>query len=484
MLDPDGQPVNTINEYGDQQIDARNAVISGTNIYIADRNTGLVNYLDENNFTSYIPPGPYTSYCYDLVAAEGELWIAGGNVDEDWNNTLTPFMFFNFNNRQWLSEIKTDAFDVMRIEPVQGETGHVFVSTWGWGLYEYENGELINHWGENTLGSMIPGEPYVRIYGLAMDDEKNLWITQSGIENNLKVLMNDTWINFPYNLDNPVIGDILITESNHKWIILPGSNKIYVLDDNFTPDYFDDDRYRKITVQEQSGQLLSEIFSIAEDLEGNIWVGTNQGPAVYYHPDRVFDEDIFASRIKVPRNDGSGLADYMLGTEAILCIAVDGANRKWLGTRNSGAFLISEEGNEQVKNYNTANSPLLSNMVISVAAEGLTGEIWFGTGKGIVTVRETGTTGSEDMNEVYAYPNPVREDFTGDITLTGLARNSNVKITDISGNLVFETRSAGGDATWNMKTYNGKKVSTGVYLVFCSNEDGTISTVTKILIIR
>ncbi len=484
ILDPAGQPVNTINEYGDQQMNARNAVISGSNIYIADRNSGLINYLDENNFTSYIPPGPYTSYCYDLVAAEGELWVAGGNVDEDWNNTLTPFMFFNFNNRQWLSEIKTDAFDVMRVEPVQGETGHVFVSTWGWGLYEYENGALINHWGENTLGSMIPGEPYVRIYGLALDDEKNLWITQSGIENNLKVLMNNTWITFPYNLNNPVIGDILITESNHKWIVLPGSNEIYVLDDNFTPDYFDDDRYRKITVQEQSGQLLSEIFSIAEDLEGNIWVGTDQGPAVYYYPDRVFDEDIFASRIKVPRNDGSGLADYMLGTEAILSIAVDGANRKWLGTRNSGAFLISEEGDELVKNYNTENSPLLSNRVISVAAEGLTGEIWFGTGKGIVTVRETGTTGSEDMNEVYAYPNPVREDFTGDITITGLARNSNVKITDISGNLVFETRSTGGDATWNMKTYNGKKVSTGVYLVFCSNEDGTVSTVTKILIIR
>jgi len=485
ILDPDGQLIKTIHEYGDKQIDARHAVISGNNIYIADRNIGLISYLDENNFTSYIPQGPYSSNCYDLVASEGELWVAGGNVDEAWNNTLTPFMFFNFSDRQWLSEIKTDAWDAMRVEPVRGETGHVFVSSWGWGLYEYENGELINHWGENTLGSTIPGEPYVRIYGLALDDEKNLWVTQSGIEDNIKVLMNnDTWITFPYNLDAPIIGDILITETNHKWIVLPGDNEIYVLDDNSTPDYFDDDRYKKITVQEQSGQLVSEIFSIAEDLEGNIWIGTDQGPAVYYHPDRVFDEDIFASRIKVPRNDGSGLADYLLGTEAILSISVDGANRKWLGTRNSGAFLISEEGNELVKNYNTANSPLLSNMVISIATEGSTGEVWFGTGKGIVTVRETGTTGSDDMNEVYAYPNPVREGFTGDITITGLARNSNVKITDIAGNLVYETRSTGGDATWNMKTYNGEKVSTGVYLVFCSNEDGTTSTVTKILIIR
>jgi hypothetical protein len=485
IINSDGQTVKTIDEYGDQQIDARNAVSQGDNLYIADRNSGLVRFVDENNFVSYIPPGPYAGYCHDLTASDGEIWIAGGNVDEEWNNTMTPFMFFNFSNRQWRSETRNDVWDAMRVEPVHGEPGHIFVSTWGWGLFEYENNELVNHWGENTLGSIVPGEPYVRIYGLAVDNAKNLWITQSGIQNNIKVLLNNNdWISLPYNIDAPIIGDIIITESNYKWIILPGGNGLYVLDDNFTPGNFDDDRFKKLSVMDQSGNSLSNIFSIAEDLEGNIWIGTDHGPAVFYYPDKVFDEDMYASRIKVPRNDGSGLADYLLGTETVLSIAVDGANRKWLGTRTSGAFLVSEEGNELIKNYNTSNSPLLSDRVLSMVTDGSTGEVWFGTGKGLVTVRETGSSGSDDLDEVYAYPNPVREDFTGDITITGLARNTNVKITDISGNLVFETTSTGGDATWDMKTYNGKKVSTGVYLVFCSNADGTVSTVIKILIVR
>ncbi|HCC72014.1 MAG TPA: hypothetical protein DEQ09_12820, partial [Bacteroidales bacterium] len=137
-----------------------------------------------------------------------------------------------------------------------------------------------------------------------------------------------------------------------------------------------------------------------------------------------------------------------------------------------------------VKNYNKSNSALLSDRVISMAADRSTGEIWFGTDKGIVTVRETGTAGSEEMNNVYAFPNPVRENFTGNITITGLTRNSTIKITDISGNLVYETRSTGGDASWDMKTYNGNKVSTGVYIVFCNNEDGSVKATTKILIIR
>jgi hypothetical protein len=237
-------------------------------------------------------------------------------------------------------------------------------------------------------------------------------------------------------------------------------------------------------VQDQDGSVFSNTGAICRDLDGNIWIGTNRGPVVYYYSDRVFDQDIFASRIKVPRNDGSGLADYLLGTESISSMAVDGGNRKWMGTINSGVFLIAESNSELVKNFTSTNSPLPADNVTSIATDGETGEVWFGTTKGIVTLRETGTTGSDNMDKVYAYPNPVREDFTGNVTITGLVRNSHVKITDISGNLVYETESTGGDATWDMNTYNGKKVSTGVYLVFCNNPDGTISAVTKILIIR
>ncbi|MEA1886984.1 MAG: T9SS type A sorting domain-containing protein [Bacteroidota bacterium] len=485
VIDPEGNIVRIIDEYGDKPIDARNAVLAGNDIFIADRNNGVVGLVNGNTFSNYIPRGPYSNNCYKLVASDGEVWVAGGGVNEEWENKWTPFMFFNFANRQWWSELRDDSWDVMTVEPVRGEPGHIFVSTWGYGIYEYENKEVINHWSENTLGSIIPGQPYVRICGLAVDSYKNLWVSQSGIQNNIKVLTSENnWISLPYNIDAPVIGDIIITESDHKWIVLPGGHGLFVLDDNRTPAYFDDDRYKKIEPKDQGGEVLSDIYSIAEDLEGNIWIGTNKGPAVIYQAEQVFDRDIPVSRIKVPRNDGTGLADYLLGTETILSIAIDGGNRKWLGTKNSGAFLISEESNELVKNYNTANSPLLSDRVTAIATEGSTGEAWFGTGKGIVTVRETGTSGTIDMKNVYAYPNPVREDFAGDITITGLARNSNVKITDVSGNLVYETKSTGGDATWNMKSYKGEKVSTGVYLVFCNNEDGSVSTVIKILIIR
>ena len=485
FIDADGHLLNTISNYGNQPPDPGNVLLKGNDIYIADRNQGLVRLINGNNFINYIPEGPDSNNCYSLAASDGKVWVAGGGITDEYDNKELPFMLFSFSDRQWWSTNSSDYRDAMRVEPVPGDPGHVFVSSWGYGVFEYNNRDLTNHWAENSLGSIIPGQPLVRIYGLAIDNDKNLWITQSGMQNNIKVLTNDnTWISLPYNINAPVIGDMIISRSNHKWILLPGGHGLFVLDDNSTPGYFDDDRYINLEVRDQEGKSLSNIFSIAEDLDGNIWIGTDQGPAVFYYPGEVFDQDIYALRIKVPRNDGGGLADYLLGTEKILSIAIDGGNRKWFGTERSGVFLISEISNELVKNYNKSNSALLSDRVISMAADRSTGEIWFGTDKGIVTVRETGTAGSEEMNNVYAFPNPVRENFTGNITITGLTRNSTIKITDISGNLVYETRSTGGDASWDMKTYNGNKVSTGVYIVFCNNEDGSVKATTKILIIR
>lgn len=485
MVDPEGNIVRTINEYGNQPPDARNAISRGNNIFVADANQGIVRLSEGNDYESFIPDGPLADKAYHLSASGGQLWVAGGSLDENWDNTFTPFMLFSFKERKWWSELRDDALDAMRVAPVPGEPGHVFVSSWGSGVFEYDDNELLNHWAESSLGSMIPGEEYVRVFGMVVDSDKNLWITQSGVQNNIKVLTKDnTWIALPYHIEAPVIGDIIITAAGHKWIVLPEGRGLFILDDNNTPSYFDDDRYKRMEVQDQDGTVFSNTGVICRDLDGNIWIGTNRGPVVYYYPDRVFDQDIYASRIKVPRNDGSGLADYLLGTENISSMAVDGGNRKWMGTINSGVFLIAESNSELVKNFTSANSPLPADHVTSIATDGETGEVWFGTTKGIVTLRETGTTGSDNMDKVYAYPNPVREDFTGNVTITGLVRNSHVKITDISGNLVYETESTGGDATWDMNTYNGKKVSTGVYLVFCNSPDGTISTVTKILIIR
>ncbi len=487
LFDPEGNHVNSITDYEWATPNSHNAVTDGSDIYIADIDNGLVKGAGMVSFKGFTHPGPYHNNCYNIYAENGSIYIAGGLVDNSWNNTWLNFRSFFFEDRKWWSGIFYDTWDPMRIRPYPGDPSRIFISTWGSGLYEISNHQIVNNWDETNspLETIIPGANYVRICGLAFDDDKNLWLTQSEMESTIKVLTPDgNWILLPYTVDAPTVGDIIITRSGYKWVVLPRGNGLFILDDNDTPDIFTDDRTKRVSVKDQDGKPISNIYAIVEDLDGSIWIGTDQGPAIFYNPENVFEDDFIAYRIKISRDDGSGLADYLLGTEIITSIAVDGGNRKWLGTNSSGAYLVSPDGKEQIQNYNASNSPVLSDIISGIAVDEITGEVWIGTSKGLVTVRESATSGTESMANVYAFPNPVRESFEGPVTISGLSRNTNIKITDVGGNLVFETTSTGGQATWDLTTYNGKRVSTGVYLIFCSNEDGSDTTITKLLIIR
>jgi ligand-binding sensor domain-containing protein len=318
-----------------------------------------------------------------------------------------------------------------------------------------------------------------------MDESKYLWITQTEVPGSIKVLKPDgTWIVNPVTISAPSIGDLIITTLGQKWIILPRGYGLFLLDDNKTPDIFTDDKSMKILVQDTENQPISLIYSIAEDLDGNIWVGTDQGPLIYFNPRNMFDGNPKASRIKIARNDGTNDADFVLKTETITAIAVDGANRKWLGTSGSGLYLLSPDGTKQIYNFNEKNSPLLSNSIVSLAIDNKSGDIWIGTSRGVQSYRGNATEGREKFSKVLTFPNPVRQDFGGNVTITGLMADTQIRITDISGNLVFETVSDGGQATWDLKTYNGRRVATGVYLVFCASRDGSQSAVTKMLVIK
>jgi hypothetical protein len=277
---------------------------------------------------------------------------------------------------------------------------------------------------------------------------------------------------------------LIITQTGQKWVVLPGGNGLFVLDDNNTPEYFGDDKSKKMLVTDSDNKVFSSVYCIAEDLDGNIWIGTDQGPVVYYNPERVFENDLKAYRIKIPRNDGTEIVDFLLGTESITSISVDGANRKWLGTQSSGAYLLSPDGTQQINNYNTESSPIFSNSVSSLAIDNKTGNVWISTSKGVISIRGDATSGLETFKDVYSFPNPVREDYFGNVTITGLIRDTQIRITDLSGNLVYKTESKGGLATWDLTTYNRRRVATGVYIVFCASSDGSQSCVTKILVIR
>jgi hypothetical protein len=476
-----------INGYDWGTANISHAIAEDDDVWIADISSGLVYGSQMSVFTRMVLPGPLSNDIFHINSGNGKTLISGGGINTWWTNLNRPLEVSVFENNTWKSITSTTINDAMRSITNPVNRDHMFVATWGGGLLEYKNNILVNQYSyqNSPLQTIIPGQPYVRICGMAFDKDGLLWITQTQVPGSVKVLKPDgQWIVNPLTIETPTVGDLIITATGKKWIVLPRGPGLYVLDDNGTPEIFTDDRKKMLIVKDTENKTITTVLSIAEDLDGNIWVGTDQGPLIYYNPDKVFDEDLKAFRIKAPRNDGSQLSDIVLVTETITTISVDGANRKWLGTNNSGAYLLSPDGLNLIHHFNEQNSPILSNTINSLAIDNKTGDVWFGTTAGVVSYRGNATTGEEKFSKVYTFPNPVREDFTGNVTITGLLRDTQIRITDISGNLVYETESDGGEATWNLSTYNGKRVSTGVYLVFCASKDGTQSTVTKMLVIR
>lgn len=477
----------SITSYGWGNPEIAGSIADNGDIWIADEASGLIRGENMSEFSALTLPGPVSNRNLSVTALNGKTIICGGGVDAPWNNLWQPLQISINEYNAWDLFASEAIHDPLRALIDPADNDHFFVTTWGAGLLEYRNNVLINQFTEanSPLQTIIPDQPFVRVCGMAMDKNRNLWITQTEVPGSFKILKPDgSWIVNPVTIAAPTIGDMIITQTGQKWVVLPRGNGLFVLDDNNTPEVFTDDRSKKFLITDSENKVISFIYCIAEDIDGNIWVGTDQGPAIYYNPEKVFENDLKAYRIKIPRNDGTGLADYMLGTESVTSVFVDGANRKWLGTQSSGVFLLSPDGTQQIRNYNEMNSPIFANSVSGISVDNKTGNVWIATSKGVISVRGDATAGQESFKDVYSFPNPVREDFTGNVTITGLMRDTQIRITDISGNLVYKTRSAGGEASWDLTTYNGRRVATGVYMVFCASNDGSQSCVTKILVIQ
>ena len=231
---------------------------------------------------------------------------------------------------------------------------------------------------------------------------------------------------------------------------------------------------------------INQLYSLVEDRDGQMWIGTDAGLFVLANPKKFFDGSVTFDQIKVPRNDGSGLADYLLSNVIIQTICVDGANRKWVGTKDNGLYLISADGLETIHHFTTENSPLPSNSIVSIAIEETSGKVFIGTSEGLVSYMSDATEPATtlDENSLHAYPNPVREDYTGEISVTGFTQDCNVKIIDSAGTLIHETTSTGGQITWNGCNVRGERVSAGVYYVLAYDAAGDKGAATKILVIR
>ena len=460
--------------------------IDNNTYWIADRGNGLVKY--KSTMEVINPNSPYSANAFNIDINNDKVVVAAGGIGPSWNNKYLNGALFTFENERWKSIFNYQAKDyvVVKIDPYN--TDHYFVGTWGNGVVEYRNNEIVETYdnSNSSLQTIIADADFYRIAGLAFDNENNLWVTNSSVSNPISVRKVDgEWHSFNYDniISDILLSEIIVTKNNHKWVILPNGNGLFVFDNNQTIDNENDDLFKKLSVIDENGKVISNrIYSIAEDLTGNIWLGTDQGIVVYYNPENVFDDDLFhANRIALTIDD---VTHYLLKTEVITSIAVDGANRKWIGTENTGIYLVSKDGTEEINHFTEDNSPLLSNKINDIGINHESGEVFFATDKGLISYRGSATMGSDEFRDVYVYPNPVRENYTGEITIRGLVSNVNVKITDISGNIVYETTAEGGQATWDGKNFDGKRPSTGIYLVFCTNDDGSKTYITKLLFIK
>ena len=394
--------------------------------------------------------------------------------------------------------------DFMNVAVDPTDAKHFFVTSYGTGLYEFRNDVFVNWYNQlnSKLETIVPADPYryIRLDGAVFDKLGNLFLTNTGAASAIKILQSDGMIKLTYPdlATKPTLGKILISNQNpnQKWVLSVRSQPgVFIFDDNATLKDQSDDKtvfLSKFTYPEldKSGNTIytsqypGYIYSIAQDKNGVVWVGTDMGPFLFNNISKVFNTDYTCSRVKIPRSDSTNLADYLLVNEKIKAIVIDGANRKWLGTETSGVYLMSGNGQQTIQHFTTTNSPLLSNNILSIAINPVTGEVFFGTDQGLISYQSDANEAGVTFGNVYAYPNPVRQGYTGVITITGLVENTQVKITDINGNLVCETVSNGSLAIWNGKDVRGRKVNTGIYLAICANADGTQSTITKILVIN
>ncbi len=471
--------------------------MEGNVLWLADGRYGMARE-EGGVFELYTPNSPKKADVFDMDIAGGNLWTAAGGRNLSWGNIWKTGSLSSFTESSWrtIDNQSTPAMDSIldmvsvAINPYDAK--QVYGGSWHLGLAEFYDHEFqVLYTPENSSleYKANQGPPICKVGGMQFDAAGNLWMTNSGANNILSVKLNDgsengSWQSYYLGSQSSGkdIGKMIIDSYGQKWILWR-EHSIVVFNDGGTPTDLSDDQVKHLSSAQGNGALPgTKVFSIAEDLDGEIWIGTDEGIGVIYSPENVFSQYNFdAQRILIPRNDGTGLADILLEFETITDIKVDGSNNKWIGTDRSGVYLFSEDGLVEKHHFTTENSPLFSNNITSLAVNGSNGEVFIGTSNGIISFKGTATEGGPQYSGVYAYPNPVRPGYTGPIAITGLVANADFKVTDINGTLIYSGRAEGGQAIWNGTDFSGRRAMSGVYLVFISDDAGKETMVTKIL---
>ncbi len=478
------------------------ATILNNEIYIGTENDGLLQFTIGGNFIKNIKPnGPTENNIFSITANNNEIWAVYGAHSAYWNPYPLDSKGYShliddyWNNTPFTDVLNAKTLVFTAINPFNNN--QVFISSFFSGLLEVNNGTPTTIWNNTnslieTLGLYLPtpNPNYIdlRIGASIFDKDGVLCITQSLVKYALKSYnpQTDTWNQYDFSsiiaepvVENAGFNDLDIDSYNNKWIASGNHGLI---------GYSNNNAIKNIT--DANGLPRDYITTVSVDKDDNLWIGTQQGLRVLYNTANFFtNPNPQAESIIILDN---GIAKELLFGQAIHDIETDGSNNKWIATDDSGVFYLSPNGQKTIYHFTKDNSPLPSNNVFDISIDNETGKVYFATPNGMVSFNSNITAGNDNLDDVYAFPNPVKPIHTQEnpdlkITIAGLKKDdkSNVKITDISGNLVFETTTKGGGTVqWDMTAFGKYKVASGVYIIMVTTADGSETTTEKVMIIR
>jgi hypothetical protein len=462
--------------------------------FLADRKHGLV-----KSFGSFPEPntkitinGPNSNLVNDIETKEGNLYLAPTNLGELWNNQYN-FPYMNaYQDNEWKSigtSLTDSIIDINCVSIDPNDKNHVAFGSWGKGIVEVRKNTPTAIY--NTTNSSLTaafGSSYdARIGGIAFDKNSNLWSIASLNNNFLNVkLKNGSWQNFNFTAfvnANPNAAKLMIDKNDQIWIQLARGNGIIIYKNNGNFSQPNASNTKVVNTNIGSGALPStDIFSMAEDLNGQVWVGTAKGICVFYNPSTIFSSSNWDSQQILIEQEGQ--IQILLEKEYVTAITVDGANRKWIGTQSSGVYCLSPDGQKEIFHFTVDNSPLYSNSIRDISIDEINGDVFIASEKGLQSLRTSIIKGFDDYSDIHVFPNPIRPSMNKVAYIKGLVDESIVKITDVAGNLVWETKSEGGQVEWNLSNLSGGRVSSGVYMIYCSTADGELKGSTKLLVVH
>ena len=441
--------------------------------------TGVIKK-DPNGELSFRPNGPPNRSIFGMTQSGNWLLCAGGGVSATFGNAFNTSGYYLYNQDGWRSELPSNfsknLYDYIFVahNPINDR---YYAATHSFGMVEFTKGNLTNRFDEtNSPLKRIDDSMFIHIGGLGIDSKGGMWVVN---RNNSKALLYRTlsgdWISLSMrNNENDVVG-LHVDDQDRKWFIMQGGG-IWVFHEGKNINSSSDDSWVKIT--QNNGLVSNQVLSIKSDQNGYVWIGTNQGLNVFTGRNPFTNPKV--ERFIVEQD---GAVGYLMGEEYIRDILVDGGNRKWFATTN-GVFCIDEYGQRVIKHFTKENSPLLSNRTISLGQVDYSSELFIGTDFGIISYQNDAGKGSDAFGEIKVYPNPVYPKYDGDITIDGLAQNSEVRIADVQGRVVYQTKSNGSKATWNGYRLDGTRPNSGVYFVFAINADGSETALGKFVFIQ